>query len=419
MLGIAARAVPQSVAPPRQPARVAAARYASCCARAARGRPVSDLQLALLAVAGVVLALLYAYNKWQERRALRELEANLRRGVGDPLLQPMKAAPHTEADAAAMAPTPAVEITDLPLAALYGGRIEPRLGAIDSQSGAGVDEPPVRSEGADESPQRAAGAARWVEDPMLDWALELRCAHAVDGVAVFDAAAPLARLESALPAFLVAWDARSQQWVAPDRFGFYSELLVAMQLAHRRHRLDEIGASRFLATVQQVALALDADFDAPEVAQVVELAARLDRLCARFDVQIGMTLQAANGAWDAATVAQAARAAGLVAAGERWEFVSESGAALFVLRAPASPTDRLALELDVPLAPAAEQPLRVLFRTAETLAASLGARVIDDNGRPVSAASLAGVAEQLETLYAEMRAAGIEPGGVRARRLYG
>jgi hypothetical protein len=375
---------------------------------------VSDLHLALLLAAGVVLALLFAYNKWQERRALRQLEANLRQGVGDPLLQP----PAASAEPAAATQAPAVEITDLPLAALYRGRIEPRLGALAPQVADESDAAPTAPAAGEDAAANRAAVPRWVEDPMLDWVLELRCAHAVDGVAVFDAAAPLARLESPLPAFLVAWDARAQQWVAPDRFGFYSELLVATQLAHRRHRLDEIGASRFLATVQQVALALDADFDAPEIARVIETAAELDRLCARFDVQIGMTLQAVSGRWDAATVAQAARAAGLVAAGERWQFVAESGP-LFALVAPAAPTDRLALELDVPLAPAAALPLRALFRTAEALAAALGARVIDDNGRAVSAASLAGVAEQLEALYAEMRAAGIEPGGTRARRLYG
>jgi hypothetical protein len=49
----------------------------------------------------------------------------------------------------------------------------------------------------------------------------------------------------------------------------------------------------------------------------------------------------------------------------------------------------------------------------------LGARLIDDNGRPVNAASLSGIAEQLDALYAEMHGAGIEPGSARARRLYG
>jgi hypothetical protein len=397
---------------------------------------VSDLHLALLGVAGVLLVLLFGYNKWQERRMLKQLEASLRSGVGDPLMQPGASRSPVADSPAAVAPiaaavdgeapapetgtaaTSAVEVTDLPLSALYRDRVEPRLGPIEAafdDASAGAGTAPVGS-AASHAP---ATSPRWVEDPMIDWVLELRCAHAVDGVTVFDAAAPLARLESPLPVFLVAWDARTQQWVEPDRFGFYSELLVATPMAHRRHRIDEIAASRFVATVQQVAVALDADFDAPDVKRVVQMAGDLDQLCARFDVQIGITLHATTAAWDASRVAQAAAAAGLVAtAPARWECVREAGEPLFCLSAQALPTDRLALELDVPLAPVAADPLRTLFKVADTLAIDLGARLVDDNGRPVNAASLSGVAEQLDALYAEMRAAGVEPGSARARRLY-
>jgi len=377
----------------------------------------------------VLLVLLFGYNKWQERRMLRQLDASLRGNVGDPLMQRSAAAsPGSAADAAAVAPmhtigdhaqtgtpsAPHVEVTDLPLSALYRGRIEPHLGPAQAS-------PPGASQPRDTpSTDRAQGSSpRWVEDPMLDWVLELRCAHAVDGVTVFDAAGPLARMDSALPKFLLAWDARSQQWVEPDRFGFYAELLVATQLAHRRHRIDEISASQFIAAVQQVAMALDADFDSPDVGRVVEMADELDRLCARFDVQIGMTLHAAGGPWDSLRVAQAAQAAGLESTGPlRWDRLTADGLPVFSLKADAFSTDRLTLELDVPLAPETAEPLRSLFKTADSLAVELGARVIDDNGRPVNAASLSGVAEQLEALYAEMRAAGIEPGSARAQRLY-
>jgi hypothetical protein len=394
---------------------------------------VSDLHFALLSVAGVLLVLLVGYNKWQERRMLRKLDASLRSGVGDPLMQPPPARPlaATAAPAGGLgasaagdatpaadehAAHPAVEVTDLPLSALYGGRIEPKLGPIEAP---GEQAPLPAPSSEDGESGTTVTTPRWVEDPMLDWVLELRCAHAVDGVTVFDAASPLARMETALPVFLVAWDARTQHWVEPDRFGFYSELLVATQLAHRKHCIDEIAASRFVATVQQIALALDADFDAPDVKRVVAMAAQLDQLCTRFDVQIGMTLNAPAGPWDALRVAHAAQAAGLVAAGPmRWERLADRGQLLFTLSAPDLPTDKLSLELDVPLAPASEDPLRKLFKAADALAIDLGARVIDDNGRPVNAASLSGVAEQLDELYAQMRNAGIEPGSARARRLY-
>lgn len=355
---------------------------------------MSDLQLALLVLAAVLLVALYGYGKWQERQALKRMDESLRGGLGDALLEPPPVG-------AAPVRAPAQ-------------RIEPRLSFP-------AEAPAAESQAA--APLALSGlSSHWIEDPLLDCVLELRCAHAVDGVTVFDAAVPLSRLELPLPVFLVAWDARAQQWVQPDRFGFYSELLVAVQMATRRHALDDIEASRFIAAVQQLALALDADFDPPEVGRIVALAQDLDRLCAQFDVQIGLTLEAQNGAWDAQALRGAAEHAGLIKAGDgRWQrFAGGEGGAvpLFAMRCEALPADRIALELDVPLVPPAAAPLHALFAAAEQLAGRLGARIVDDNGRAIHPGSMPAVAEQLERLYAEMRAAGIEPGSARAQRLY-
>ncbi len=355
---------------------------------------MSDLQLALLVLAAVLLVALYGYGKWQERQAARRMEQSLRGGLGDALLEPPPAA-----DVAARAPAQ---------------RIEPRL-TLPAET-PGAEAPPP-------APLALSGlSSHWNEDPLLDCVLELRCAHAVDGVAVIDAAVPLSQLALPLPVFLVAWDARAQQWVQPDRFGFYTELLVAVQMANRRHALNQIEASRFVAAVQQLALALDADFDPPEVDRMVAAARDLDRLCAQFDVQIGLTLQASSGACDAHALRAAIEDAGLVQAGEtRWQRLADGAAGalpLFTLECGALPTDRMALELDVPLAPPAAAPLTALFAAAELLAARLGARIVDDNGRALHPGSMPAIAEQLDRLYAEMRAAGIEPGSPRAQRLY-
>jgi hypothetical protein len=91
---------------------------------------------------------------------------------------------------------------------------------------------------------------------------------------------------------------------------------------------------------------------------------------------------------------------------------------LFTMTSSSLLVDRLSLELDVPLAPPGADPLRELFAATDRLASLLGARVVDDNGRPIHAGSMAAIAEQLDKLYADMRAAGIEPGSQRAQRLY-
>ena len=357
---------------------------------------MSDLHLALGALAVALLGGIYAYSKWQERRALRRFQQALRGSVGDPLLSP--AGPVTQP----LAPPPP------------GSRIEPTFGPLPD-TGVNVETaeapPPV---------EERTIQSNWVEDPLLDCVLELRCAHAVDGVAVIDAAAPLARLRLSLPVHLVAWDGRAQQWVAPDRFGFYSELLVAVQLADRGRTLSEIEASQFIAAVQQLAVALDADFDPPDVRRMLDLAADLDRLCARFDIRIGLTLEPTDGRWEPERVTAAAAACELApVTPQTWQRNDANGAALFTVAAPNPPIDRLLLELDVARVAPTAQPVRAMFAAATQLATALQARIVDDNGRPVQPASLETIERQLAALYDDMLAAGIEPGSVRARRLYG
>ena len=47
---------------------------------------MNNLHLVLLLIGAALLVALFAYNKWQERQALRRMDASLRQGVGDPLL---------------------------------------------------------------------------------------------------------------------------------------------------------------------------------------------------------------------------------------------------------------------------------------------------------------------------------------------
>jgi hypothetical protein len=59
-----------------------------------------------------------------------------------------------------------------------------------------------------------------------------------------------------------------------------------------------------------------------------------------------------------------------------------------------------------------------LFGLSNQLATQLNARIVDDNARPIDSQSVAAIEAQLTKLYEQMRNAGIDPGGDRARRLY-
>ena len=355
---------------------------------------MNKLHWVLLSIAAVLLIALYLYGKWQERRSARLDDS------------------HSNLDAASLERLSPARVSSPRNASAV--RIEPTMG-ISPGSDAPAGESPNEELSAE---TRSVGG--WVEDALLDVMLELRCVNSFDGVAALEARAQLDRLALPLPIHLAVWDSKAGRWSSPDRFGFYSEMLIAVQLATRRHCLGEIDASRFVAAVQQVAVSIDADFDPPDVARLVQQAAALDAMCARFDVQITLTLEALAESWSNSEVNGAASETGLdqVQPG-RWERLdAEQPTALSMTPVASFPAQRLTLTLDVPASTANPPPLSILFEVAQQLAARLNARVVDDNGRAVEPDAQAAIAGELETLVSEMRTAGIEPGSARALRLY-
>lgn len=363
---------------------------------------MNELTWVLLAIAAVLLAALYLYGKWQERKSSPDPDQ----------------ASSTDADLAAPVTARVAAARSLRHAP---PRIEPTIGdfSVAPESNLAVPEDST-VEPVDES-MATPSVGGWVEDPLLELMLELRCVHSFDGVAALEARAQLDRLALGLPIHLSVWDSKAARWSLPDRFGFYSEMLIAVQLATRHHCLNEIDASRFIATVQQIAVSIDADFDPPDSARLVQQAAELDALCARFDVQVTLTLEALADSWSHGKVDAAATEAGL----NEVEFHSwkrldtQHTTALSMTPAEPFPTQRLTLTLDVPGSTADPSPLSMLFAVAHTIAAQLNAQVVDDNGRTVEPGAQSAFEGELGKLVSEMRAAGIDPGSTRARRLYG
>jgi hypothetical protein len=339
------------------------------------------------------------------RRIEPRLDAATPAAVGAVVGSPREATPDIGTDPAPPEiASPAVAVDEAPVTAPADPDAEPPVTA-PADPGA---EPPAY-----------ALPDGWTEDPLLDFVIELRCTHAIDGVAALEARGQLERLQLPLATHLAVWDAKAQQWTAPDRFGFYTELLAAVQIAHRQGALGEIDAGRFVAAVQQIALDIDADFDAPDVPRLVAQASELDRLCAQFDVQVTLTLEAGEAKWPSELVKSTAAEAGFSAVGSgRWEQRGPTGGLLLAMNADALPATRLGISIDVPLVPPEGSPLSKQFAVADQLAARLNARVVDDNGRPVQREAHFAIAAQLAGLYEQMQAAGIQAGSERARRLY-
>jgi hypothetical protein len=360
---------------------------------------MSELQIALAALAGALLLGLFLKGKWDERAARRRAQS-LGADLGDVRLDPVAGrapvAPDTEAASQSAVP---------------GQRIEPRLGPLPDAPGADF------ASGADHAAPVKAGD--WVEDPLIDYALELRCTRPVDGVAALAAANHLQRLDLPLPTHLAVWDGRTQQWCAPDRFGFYTELLIALQLADRRGAITEIDASRFVTAAQHIALELDAEFEPPDVPDLLAQANDLDSRVARFDVRLSLRLRSSGAPFSVEAVAAAAQGTGFAPVGpERWLWRDADGRPVLTLATQAPLSDIAMLALDVPVAPVAAQPLELLFNTARDLAARLGAQIVDESGRPLASTAAVAINEQLGQLYQQMHDVEIEPGSARALRLF-
>ena len=404
----------------------------------------SELQLALLAVAVLLLLALYIHGKWQERRLLRRMRERLHGGVGDALLQAAAAPRRQDPRYFGADPAAAWEAARAAAPGAAAGPVEGDAVAARGATAPGTtlanapdDDAPFVIAAAEEAAQPApppppvevtSEALRtpsallrpnWTEDPLLDCSLEIRCARAVDGVSVIDAAALLAHTSWRLPVHFVVWDGRHQQWVLPDRFGYYTDALASIQLADRRTRIDGDELDRFVHTVQQLAVALDADVDVPDTARLLAMAEDLDRLIARFDIRIGLTVESTGPYWTGPQLRNAAQEAGFVAtSAQRWAYCDAQGDPLYILQVDPARMNRVLLELDIAAAPVATQPFPSMVESARALAARLGARVVDDNGAAIEARSVEAIDAQLARVYADLRAAGIEPGSVRARRLY-
>ena len=404
---------------------------------------MSQLQLALAALAVLALLVLFIVEKWQEHRRLRRIRTHLHAGVGDAL------APSAPAVAAQARP-----------AAESPSRVEPVLGNRQVLPVSGMPDPaPLAPEAslamlrqdADERPEpRGLRAPEpegdqpveaqalptpvamrnpgWIEDPLIDCSIEIRCTRPVDGVRLFEASAKLTAAGWDAPVHFVVWEGEVQQWVLPDRFGYYNDALASIQLANRKGCIDAAQLARFVAVIQEIAHDLDADVDLPDVTALAAQAARLDELCGRFDMKIGLSLVPRE-ACSASLLRQAAQACGLEPAGtQRWVCRREfdlpdlpGGAAaveLFSLRLDSARPNGLLIEMDVALTPESSGAFATMVDCARRLAGMLDARLVDDNGNPIDDRSVQAIQTQLARVFAAMQEAGLPAGGQRARRLY-
>ena len=374
---------------------------------------MSNLQIGLAIIGGLVLAAVVAYNAWVTRQ-------------NAPRTARERPAPLPAADAADPVADVGERMVD-PLA----GRIDPVLDAdlADTVPAALADALPDAAMPARREPV-AALERRPGLDALIDVIAPITPEAEVSGDAVL-AALPSTRRVGSKP-FAVEGLSAAGDWEPPRPGQRYRQLQAGVQLANRAGALNDIEFSEFVVKTQAFADVLSAAVEFPDMRAEVARARELDAFAGDHDAQLGFTLRARRAAWSPGYVAQNAARQGFVAGALPGRMVlagSQPGQAP-VLSLTFDPQAAMAddpeqsalrevtLSLEVTHVPRSEQPFVQLRQAAQALAQAMDGVVTDDAGQPLSDDAMDRIGADLEALYDALDARDLSAGSPQARRLF-
>lgn len=305
-------------------------------------------------------------------------------------------------------------------------RREPTLPGTDDAAPAAAAEPDPAPELQVAPPRRGA-----VLDPLIDAIVPVLLEQPVSGEMVLMHMPP-SRRAGTKPFAIEGLNGENGQWELPQPGQRYGELQAGVQLANRAGPLNAIEYSEFVQKLQPMADALGAMLEPPEMTDVVAHAKELDGFASAHDAQLAITLRANTAAWSVGYVQQCAGRHGFVPGVLPGRLVlpspDEGAPPVLVLSYPpqaaladdpnVSTVREVTLSLDVPQTPASAEPFPAWHEAARTLAADMGATLIDDQGRPITLHAFAGIGNDLAQLYRALDERDLGAGSAAARRLF-
>ncbi len=348
---------------------------------------MGELQLGLVAIGAAVVAAVFLYNKWQERRYRRQAEVNFASRHEDVLMRGERLAQGRDQHAVAPAE-----------------RVEPVLGPVDVEA-----------------------IADSLLSDVLDFIVPMEGSEEVSGVAVLEAAAGMLGRTSR-PVHWEGFDEARQSWEALRPDGEYSALRAGVQLVDRRGAVDADELARLGAGIEKVAAAVGILATVPDIAPAVARAAGLDRFCDDVDIRVAVHVVGDAASLLGTQVQALAKATGFEPDPVNGKFRrrDDVGRILCTLGNPeATPftggmssavTNGVTMEFDVPGNPGSA--FDDFCNLAHQFARALNARIVDDNGQPLSPAGFDTIREQLEAVHRNMETRGISPGEALALRLF-
>ncbi len=369
-----------------------------------------ELQQSLIAIGGVIVAGVIAYNKWQEWRAKKSVEQAFST-TQDDVLMDAGASAHRQEPTLSPFEGPDLVAGHPESGAMHAPQVSPGRSTVEGDD---EDIPPAA--------HRAQAASRRSPlDARIDCIVPVMLDAPLRGEKISQAFQQL-HLVGSKPVKVVGQN-EAGEWESVAVGGIYGELQVGVQMATRKGPLTELEFSELASRLDRMSDDLGARPELPDMGDAIAKARALHQQLNEFDAQLSINVRASAQAWSVATLKPALQRQGMELRPDgRLVMPDGEGGLLFSASISASATAETSGQITLLLPVAMVAPDRGGFKAmtafAKTLASRLSGAVVDDDGQPLSDATLAAIADQVDDFYRAMEQAGIPAGSSLAQRLF-
>ncbi len=395
---------------------------------------MTDFQLSLMGGGAIFLAAVLIYNKWQEYRAKKSVDKAFSAEHDDVLMQAGMQTGMPAAKGRTAAAREAFGDANVAPGGMVGERVEPTfqddaVAGMHAESGFEPRMEPAVGQAAavtsapllDDDEEALDAVIGGLLDPIIDCLIPLVPESAVAGKAVLPLQKNLQRAGD--KAVQLVGLHRDGHWEPIAAEASYVKLLVGVQMASRASALNELEFSELVMRVRSLADEIGAEPEVPDMRDVMANARALHRFVLDHDAQLGINVQSNGAPWAINSLLVSLEKQGFdFRADGSFVMPDGDGAYLYSINtnAPlsAATTSRLTLLLDAPRVMPARDAFGAMTACAKSLAARLGATVVDDGNQALQDQTLGEIGQQLVEFYNEMQEAEIAAGSMRALRLF-
>lgn len=355
---------------------------------------MTDLQISLMGIGGVIVAGVIVYNKLHERKIRKNVERAFAGGPDDVLMSPQPD-------------------KDEP-------RVEPTLEGLDALE-AGSRAEPSLADFVEEQAERELPV-----DERIDCIVPLQPEEPVRGERILPMLHSMRHVGSKPVNFIGLPEGAPDEpeaWEAITHGGVYRSLRAGVQLANRSGPLNELEYSELVMRLRQIGDGIGANPEAPDMQQVMTAARTLFQFVSDHDARLSINVRSKAASWSIATIHATLDRLGFdLRPDGNFVMRDPEGGILYFISTNVTPaaesTSALTLLLDVPCVQPQRGAFAAMVSCGKSLCQRLDGVLVDDSGTPLPDPFIEEIAGQVDEFCREMQAADIPAGSTRALRLF-